>query len=48
MSDKEAAAALMMPRTHAMVRGLATRADAVPALSDLAAIVILHKGAVAR
>ncbi len=45
VSDKGAAAALMMPLTHAMIRGLATRADAVPALSDLAAtIVILHEG----
>lgn len=45
VSDKGAAAALMMARTHAMIRSLATRADAVATLSDLAAaIVILNEG----
>ena len=45
VSDKGAAAALMMARTHAMIRSLATRTDAVSTLSDLAAaIAVLNEG----
>lgn len=45
VSDKGAAAALMMARTHAMIRSLAMRADAVATLSDLAAaLAILNEG----